>query len=423
VQSLTFAAGDDAQWVASLTTVLGFYPAGAAFDNSGRLFTGAEGVWYTPTPPGASIVFTSKSAGIEEALSNNLITSSTMSGNLLISTWDLNCFILSKPFNTFPIYPANRGCYNPNVGGLQLTYITDWASASPSFIVSLTDNLTGGGGYIGYSGTSTDGGHTWSALNAPSNVTSSGLIGGCITAASTTNFLWAPSDGSGGNVAPYYTTNGGSTWTQISVAGFTGGWPFRYYVRSSHCTADRVLANTFYLYNWNPGDGIHSDAVVKCTSGGATCVLQSVPGLSGNRQYFTMLKAVPGQSGHIFISDGANQDGASGGLYYYTDGGVTQNTVANMKSVLAYGFGAAASGHTYPTIVAVGWYNGVYGIWQSIDWDGAKTWQQIGTYPLNIPVTIKDVDGDKVVPNVFYYSTNSGVFCSATSVSYCNGNT
>jgi hypothetical protein len=422
------AAVGQPQWVPTLLNIFGIYPTPAAFDNVHNLYIGGEGAFYlTPSTSTSATIFTNaRMDGIEEALASRLLTSSATSGKLLIGTWDLGCFVnMAWPFSSFPTN-SNRGCYATNAPALQHTYNNDFASTNASFFVALTDNQAYGGSYTNYSGTSSDGGVTWSALAAPAAVASSGLSGGCIAAASTTNFLWAPSDGSGGAVAPYYTTNGGSSWTQISVSGFTGGWPFANYIQAKICAAERDTVghpNTFYLYNWNPSDGVHNDAIVKCTGGGASCAFQSAPGFGTDRQYQTTIKTVPGQSQYLFLAYVQLSGTTNGSLNYYTDGGITKNTVAGFGGTFAVGFGAPFVGHTFPTIVVVGFYNGVYGIWQCSDWDGAKTWQQIGTHPLNIPVTIEDVEGDKVVPNVFYYATNSGVFCSAVAIFYCNGHT
>ena len=62
----------------------------------------------------------------------------------------------------------------------------------------------------------------------------------------------------------------------------------------------------------------------------------------------------------------------------------------------AIGFGAAAPGQSYPAIYMVGWVNGVYGIWQSIN--EAQSWTQIGTYPNGSLDTITTISGD---PNVY----------------------
>jgi hypothetical protein len=147
--------------------------------------------------------------------------------------------------------------------------------------------------------------------------------------------------------------------------------------------------------------------------------------MGANAQYFGVIKTVPGTAGHIFLSNAGQLPVSSsfGSMKYSINQGKTWTTVRNMTGVTAFGFGATSPDHTYPAIVVAGVYNKVYGIWRSIDWDGAKTWQQIGSYPRNLGVTILDVDGDKVIPNVFYYTTNSGLFCSAPSTAHCNGST
>jgi xyloglucan-specific exo-beta-1,4-glucanase len=422
----------DVPWIHDWIVNFGLFPSGAAFDNSGHVYTGGEGVYFTtPATSGSTAAFTSQTVGIEEALSSSVVTSPNTSGSVVLATWDINCFTLSQPYSSFP-QTANRGCGSTNSASLQHTYNTDWASSAPSTFVALTDNQGGylGGGYTNYSAISSDGGVTWgTALQAPSGVTSSGLIAGCIAASSPTNVLWAPTDGSGGNVAPLYSTNAGVSATYSSIStGATGGWPWRYFLDSKICAADRVTANTFYLYNWNNGS---SQAFYKCSSSGASCSTQSTPSFANSTQFIPILKHVPNigsgvGSGHLFFSYATGtpfSDDATFGFYYSTDGFATKTQISNWTMVAAYGFGAPFPGHTYPTIVAVGFYNHVWGIYRSIDWDGAKTWQQIGTYPLNLPVTIKDIDGDKSQANVFYYATNSGFFCSAPSTTYCNGGT
>jgi hypothetical protein len=421
---------NDVPWLADfLNAGFGQYPGGAAFDNLGHVYTGGEGVFFnTPPTAGKAVTFISQTAGIEESLSTSIVTSANTSGKLLVATWDLNCFVnLAMPYASFPT-TANRGCYSTNGRGLQHTYNVDWASTDPSFFVALSDNQQGytGGSYTSYAGKSADGGVSWSGISPPPPVSAGGYYAGCIAAASSTNYLWAPTDGVGGNVAPYYTVDSGSTWSQIRVSGATGGWPWRGFLPSKICASDRDTAsnpNTFYLYNWNTGSG--RDAIVKCTNGGASCAIQSSPNMGGNAQFLPVLKTVPGKAGHLFLSNAGNSpiDSSTGKLVYSTDGGVHTRTVPKLTGVLAYGFGGAFTGHTYPAIVVAGVYNGVYGIWRSIDWDGAQTWQQISTYPRDLPLTMEDIDGDKMIPNVFYYTTNSGVFCSAPSTSYCNGGT
>ena len=79
-----------------------------------------------------------------------------------------------------------------------------------------------------------------------------------------------------------------------------------------------------------------------------------------------------------------------------TDGGATWNAIANVKDVICFGFGAAATPGGYPSIYIVGWVNNVYGVWQSNN--NAQSWTQIGTFPNGSLDQIKTISGD---PNIY----------------------
>ena len=66
-------------------------------------------------------------------------------------------------------------------------------------------------------------------------------------------------------VRPYYTLNGGVTWSPVVLPGVSSwsGFDFAYYFDARTVTADRVLPNTFYLYF--AGQGVY-----ETTNGGAT---------------------------------------------------------------------------------------------------------------------------------------------------------
>ena len=405
----------DVPWIASQIAGIGFYTSGAAFDSSGNAYTGSEGVFSTtPATSGSTAAWASFTAGIEEFETNQIITSPGTSGSLIVAGWDVGCFTLASPFTSFP-GDSRHGCATPNQANLQHAYSLDWSALTPNNLVSLVDSqggYGGGGSYISYSAPSTDSGGTWGTpFLVPSAISSGGLKGGCMVVSSDGNIMWGPTDGSGGSVAPFLSTDGGMTWVQISVSGVTGGWPFEYYNSNHQCAADRVTGNTFYFYNFNTGSS--GDAFIKCT--GPSCAIQSHPGFGPNEQFNPTLKAVPGQAGYLFFAYGTlepPQDVAGNGFYFTTDGWVTQTTVPNITGVSAFGFGAPAAGHTFPTITLAGWYSHVYGIWQCKDWDGAQTWQQIGTYPMNWPLAVWDIDGDKSVSGAFAYGTVSGIFAS-----------
>lgn len=427
--TLSFVSAD-VPWVATEQTNFGFFGnSGAAFDTNGHVLTGSEGVYYaTPPTSGSAIIWTSRIAGIEEALVFQVVTSPTMSGFLNVNIWDIGCFtLLAQPYSTFPT-TSNRGCFGANPSGtLQNVYSQAWASTAGSNIATLADNNGGYAGvdYTGYSGTSTNKGSTWTALTAPSAVTTNGYKGGCMASATASDILWAPTDGSAGAVFPLFTTNGGTTWTAITVSGatVTEGWPVFIFDGLHVCDADKVAAATYYIYNWNTGTS--GDAIIKCTSGGASCSVASRPGL--NSAFNPNIKAVFGQSGNVFLSTGlvTAADSASFPFLFYPDSGATKNTLTGFTNVTAFGFGAIASGQSYPEILVNGFFNHVWGYWLSTNFNPASpnsaTWTMIAQYPLGWALPAVDIDGDKTIPDVFYVGTNSGVICLATSPTYCNG--
>ncbi len=122
----------------------------------------------------------------------------------------------------------------------------DYASSSPNFLVGIAD-------WWGTeeSGYSTNGGQTWTPFATEITGAGSQFIGGTIAASSPTDIVWAPA----GGVQPYYTTNGGQTWNPIVLPGVSSwaGFDYAYYLDARTVTADRVLSNTFYLYDAGQG--------------------------------------------------------------------------------------------------------------------------------------------------------------------------
>ena len=165
-------------------------------------------------------------------------------------------------------------------------------------------------------------------------------------------------------------------------------------------TADRVLANTYYLYY--PGNGVYES-----TNGGVswTLVYNGNDGLgsswngniTGFDWYNNELMSAPGEAANLFFTAGTTSpNDANNPLMRSTNGGATWTAVANVFDVSCFGFGAAAPGQGYPAIYIVGYVNGVYGVWQSIN--NAQSWTQIGTYPNGDLDNIKTIAGD---PNVY----------------------
>ena len=191
--------------------------------------------------------------------------------------------------------------------------------------------------------------------------------------------------GSGERKPAYYTTNGGQTWNPISLPGVTSwsGFEGAFYADNQAVTADRVLANTFYLAFTGVG-------VFRTTNGGVTWTEVYTASPSSAAFYYggsgQTIESVPGEAGNLFYAGGNTEGNA---FVESTNGGVTWNRVANVSGVQGFGFGAAAPGQSYPAIYIAGWVNNVYGVWQSIN--DAQSWTQIGTYPDNSLDQIKTI--------------------------------
>ena len=219
-------------------------------------------------------------------------------------------------------------------------------------------------------------------------------MGGTIAASTPQNIIWAPAQGN----QPYYTLNGGTTWSPITLPGVTSwsGFDWAYYLDQRSVTADRVLANTFYLYD--PGQG-----VFETTNGGSSWTkvysgyIESNSSMAG---YNSSIQSVPGEASNLFYTSGPqgtpSATPVNSPFYRSTNGGATWTAVPNVLDVFCFGFGAAAPGQSYPAIYIVGYVNNVYGIWQSTN--NAQSWTNIGTYPLGELDQITTISGD---PNTY----------------------
>src|ERR1700729_1197023 len=394
--SSTQVTSADIPWLADAQQVEGgatnFLSLGGATFNptnpSQMILTGGTGVWTTTQVPtsGATsstpVTWTDQSVGIENLVANEIIV--PPGGDPVLASWDRPFFKITNP-NSYPTTYGPVASDNIVAG-----WSVDYASSSPSFLVGIAD-------WWGTeeSGYSTNGGQTWTKFPTEIPGAGSSFMGGTIAASTTQNFIWAPAGGQ----KPYYTLNGGSTWTPITLPGVSSwsGFDWAYYLDQRSVTADRVRANTFYLYD--PGKGVFE------TSNGGASWTNVHPGYiesNGSMAGFnSTIMSVPGEAGTLFYT-GGSQSGATPtapvneGFYRSTDGGKTWSTVANVLDVSTFGFGAAAPGQSSPAIYIVGYVNSVYGIWQSTN--NAQSWTNIGTYPNGELDPISTISGN---PNVF----------------------
>ena len=148
-----------------------------------------------------------------------------------------------------------------------------------------------------------NGGQTWTSF--ASCPTFPGYAnGGTIAASTPQNIILAPGDG----VQPYYTLNGGADLESYHSSGCDQLERFRRRLLFDErsVTADRVLANTFYLYY--PGQG-----VFESTNGGARGrksiaemmdLAVSGTDITPFDWYNNELMSVPGEAGNLFFTGG-----------------------------------------------------------------------------------------------------------------------
>lgn len=341
---------------------------GAAFSpitNRQLLLSAGTGVWVMQVPStvtsGTALAYADQSVGIEQMVANAIVI--PLGGVPVVASWD-------RPFFTVSNLNAYPSSYGPVVGTVvEAGWSLDWASATPTTLVGLASMNASQACY------STNAGASWTLF--PSQY--SGAEGGSIAASSATNFLWAPI-----STVPAYTTNGGTSWTAISITGISSwsGLGNQYFFKQRCICADRVTPTTFYLYF--PGKGVYTTA-----NGGASWTQQKSGYIESNSSLAnnnSTLLAVPGNAGHLFYTPGniggtTPSSPVTSPFYRSTNGGVTWSAVPNVNSVTCFNFGAIAPGQTYPSIVIAGFVGGVYGIWQSND--DAVTWTQLGSnaYP------------------------------------------
>jgi hypothetical protein len=346
--------------------------------------TDGIGVWTTTIPTSGftwstAVTWNDETAGIENLVAREIIV--PPGGNPVVASEDRPFFYI----NDANAYPSN---YGPVQGVATASgFSIDYASSDPTFLVGIAEWQGDGAEDSGYS---TDGGQTWTLFPSFIPGADTSFMGGTIAASTPTNFIWAPS---GGN-KPYYTLNGGKTWNPITLPGVSSwsGFDFAWYLDTRTVTADRVLSNTFYLYDPSYG-------VFETTNGGVSWTevhVGSISPLAATDTYNSQIESVPGEAGNLFFTAGPQTASAPVAFYRSTNQGSTWTTVANVQNVSCFGYGAAAPGQSYPAIYIVGNVNGVYGIWQSIN--NAQSWTQIGTNPNNSINNIVTIAGD---PNVY----------------------
>lgn len=360
VNDITVNADSNSAWQQThWTTGTYFITVGKIFFDrvtSGRLWQPfGFGVMSCDNPfAGNAIVFNTRGKGVESLDANMVIH--PPGGNPVGTAFDLPIWNLSS-YTSSPTSYLPAGQYagiNPAGVGSARAWGIDYAKSDSTYLATI------GGSQIG-SVFSHDKGVTWTQF-ASQTPFGNGTNGGSIAIQTPSNMVVMCNN-------LYYTTNGGTSW---SVPTYTGGTSLSSngaYVAELVC-ADPNNASTYYLYSGGTGVG----GIFKSTDSGATWAQTN----SGSPFYLNLaeglairLKCVPGQNNHLFLTGGFKDTGTppdtSSLFWRSTDGGVTWASLLNMYNIWCFSFGTTVSGQTYPTVYFVGWYNGNFGVYKTID--------------------------------------------------------
>jgi hypothetical protein len=352
------------------------------------------GVWKT-SPPSTFTAFNwvEQGNGIEQLVINSICK--LPGGPIVVGAWDRSVFISSDP----DVFPSRHYVDN----SFMACWGIDYASSDHDFLAAHCYWTSDKSCY------STDAGQTWAQFASDPAASN----GGCIACSTPQNIVRVFSN----NSYPYYTLNGGTSWTRCTIPAepTTGetGWGFSFVVNRHIVASDRVLVNTFYLYNYRTG-------FYESTDGGVTWTrtrTSTIGVASGVAGFNAKMRSVPGQAGHLFFCAGSignfgDAHPANEPFYRSIDGGRNWTEIGNVKEVLCFGYGKPAV--SYPTIYIMGWVSGVFGIWRSTD--EASTWTKVGDFPLGNMDDPTWLEGDQDTFGLVYYGTRgSGCAYADTS--------
>ena len=334
------------------------------------------GTWSSTDLDDAEMTWDEQSAGQEHLVSNDAVA--LPDGKAVTLHWDRPIFH-HDDVDQYPTLHQPSSRFNSS-------WSIDQFPTDPDYLVAIIedhryccyDNDTRSSGY------SIDGGLSWTKFASMPEPGNSNLIFGeiAVSANDKDNIIWLPV----GNRMPYYTTDRGNTWTQVTLPNNSGNCCLtaQWFQRKA-LTADRVLPNTFYIYDW--GDG----SIFKSSDGGQSWVKYNQ--VVSELGYNAKLLSVPGQAGHLLFANGPEEDlSAIEGLSYSQDGGQSWTTFTNTDMVLNVAVGKAAPSASYPTFFIQGEVNGVFGYFKSED--QGLTWSQIGMHPGGIYDWAKVMVGD-----------------------------
>jgi photosystem II stability/assembly factor-like uncharacterized protein len=240
----------------------------------------------------------------------------------------------------------NEGLFRPARGNASGV---DYAGLKPLHVVRTSDSAK----HKGF--VSNDGGLNWTEL--PSSIfetpgypeASSHNPGRIAVSAGATSLLWSPGSG-----VPYFSKDGGKTWTK------SGGLP-DVKDRNFRAIADKRFDRVFYIFD--PAGRILASA-----DGGATFspIVEGFPEVPTWQQ--AKLEVVPTRPRDLWLA-------APYGLFHSPDSKQAAKQIDHVNAAWAISFGAPRVPGGYPTIYLAGKIKNVTGFWMSED--EGKSWTEI----------------------------------------------
>ncbi len=358
------------------------------------------GVWNCTNLNDANLTWVENSSGQEHLVSNDLVVNA--SGKAVTSHWDRGIF----HHENNDVYPSTQ---KPSAR-FNSAWDMDVCASNKNFIVAIIEDHR----YCCYdnehrnSGYSQDGGLNWTKFPTQAdNANVNSIFGNiAVSANDVNNIVWLPSS----NTNPYYTTNKGGSWTQVTLPNNQGSCcHVANYLSKNVLVADQVVSNTFYIHNWQNG------SIYKTTNGGASWTENT--SLSDFYGYHAKMKATPNFAGHLWFTHAfENTISNMQPLKRSINGGDSWTNIANTSEVINFALGKPATGSNYPTLFIQGKVNGVFGFWMSTN--QGISWTSLGQYPLGIYDVSKVMEGDFNVFGRVYvgYGGNGFVYSDASSL-------
>ena len=405
----------------------GYYvsESGLYFDTNGNLWQpcGNNGI-ITTTPndatdsPSNPPTWTSMAKGIEEM--ETAAAAIPPGGNPLLGVADESEFTITNPDTYtalhYPISTWANGGY-----GLGMSQDIAFSPNAPNYVVAPNANDESSQGtqpQFQYAAYSNDGGNTWTEFPSVVNGTHPCILYGGEIAVSarqsgkglgSDNIVWFPTNAGdpgaqfGQVPAPFYSKDGGATWTQTQsfngISGATkqtecpsntsytflpgqmGDW---IYVLAQHqLVADPLTPGTFFLKTTFGPNGNNDGGFWVSTDGGITWIETAGTSQVPAYTHWGRMAANPNISGDLWLVDGW-QGAHSHGLYHTTNAGTSFTKSSAFTYAWQVALGKPAPAQSYPAIYVYGLLatDAKWGIFQSVD--GGTTFNRISYYPYGI---------------------------------------